>query len=125
MSQTRTEPLPPVDLGLAAVVLALIALSFFVVPILALAVGWAALATAALGFLHALAGRKSSLRMSTAGGLLACIALAISGAISLAPDGLFAPRTTQPELVRTLGPAFVAPPAPPRTAPTTSLNDNS
>jgi hypothetical protein len=106
--------MPPLDLGLASVVLGAIGLALFVLPIIGICISACGAVTGIVGILMVYAGRGSSLRLAVAGLLLSASAAAVIAAIALAPSGYFSPRSVFPVYGAREGAPYVPPPAPVR-----------
>lgn len=113
---------PPVALGMTALVLATIGLLLFWLPVLGAPISACALVVGLTGTLAALAGWEVSLRWAVAGSAAAALALVINVAIAQAPAGYWPGQQTRPPMWREPQdrPA-VPPPAPPRFGAPTNL----
>jgi hypothetical protein len=109
---------PPVALGLASVVLGTIGLMFFPLPILAIPIAAASALLGIVGMLLAGFGTTSHARLSAAGFVVSCLALAVGFGLQYAPIGYepsqAVPRLWQRPPVRPYVPPPMRPAAGPR-----------
>jgi hypothetical protein len=102
---------PPTALGMASLVLGVIALLLFFLPILGIPLSLCGIILGVIGLLASFAVRGTYLRWTLAGLATSCLALAINVAIAYSPAGYLhdhnVPRPWQPVPDR----PYVAPPA--------------
>ena len=113
MPATRKSPgLPPLGLGLAAIVLGTIGLLLAPLPILGTPIGGAAGMLAVAGVAKAIYGRNASLRLAVGGTLLSLVAIGFNVAIYLAPSMYRERPDVEPNLHTVPGRPPAPPPAP-------------
>jgi hypothetical protein len=106
------EPLSPlVGLGMASMVLGVIALLLFFMPILGIPISVIGLAFGLIGLSVYFTGGGPSLRWSLAGILLCSLALGVNFALNYAPPGYIPGREAMPPWQPIYGRPYVPPPA--------------
>ncbi len=114
MKQDEPESLPPLGLGLSAVVLGVVGLLLFALPILSIPVSGGGVIVGVARIVAGLLRPQMRLRLAVAGVLLSGVSLGLAVAIALGPSGYFSPRSVFPMLERMPQRHFVPPPAAPR-----------
>jgi hypothetical protein len=104
---------PPLGLGLTAVALSLVGLFLFFMPILSIPASGFGLAFGLAGLVVAIAKGPSSLRWSVGGTVLGALALGVSIAIAMAPQGYIGSQPPLPTWNPVPDRPYVPPPARP------------
>jgi len=112
MMPPQPRNVPSVGLGLASITLGAVGLMLFILPILALPICGAGLATGTVAALVALTRDPTDLRLSMTGMAVCLLAIAVSIAIAQAPGDYLDPYPPPPGVAPLPPRQFVPPPAP-------------